>query len=333
MQILREISAYHPAKGRPLILGIGNFDGLHRGHQALIGHVLHEARTCRGVPALLTFRTHPQHVLHPAAKPRLLFSGAHKLFLFAQSGIQLCFWLDFTPALARTDPVVFVRDWLFRRLGVREICMGYNARFGRDRKGDGALMGLLSRELGFKFSQIPPVKAAGETVSSSRIRRLVEAGELNDARDCLGRAFSVLGRVVRGAGRGKSLGYPTANLELESRILPPAGVYPVWVRRVGGLTIKPGKDKVFNLQPKLFQWVKGVLNLGIRPTFEDGKAGLQLEVFLLDYRGPELYGAMLEVAFENRLREEKKFADAAGLARQIKKDCVNAERRLSRRPG
>ncbi len=330
MQILTEIKQSRPDSKRPLILGLGNFDGLHLGHQALVRPVIREAARCKGIPALMTFRSHPQHVLRPSVKKPLLVSGPYKLFLFAQAGIKVCFWLDFTQKFAKTDPVLFVREWLLEKLGVREVCMGYNARFGRDRKGDGALMGLLSRELGFTFSQIPPVKAAGETVSSSRIRSLVDEGRLKEAHACLGRPFSLLGRVVHGAGRGKSLGFPTANLELGSTVLPPRGVYPVWVRRIKGLEIRQTSPKEQTIQPRASSWIKGVLNLGFRPTFEKTKKALHVEVFLLDYKGQDLYGESLEVVFCERLREEKAFSSAPALGRQIRTDCRRARRILMR---
>ncbi len=330
MKVLTKINQYRPVKTKPLFLGLGNFDGLHLGHQALIHRVVDRARRTGGIPALLTFRTHPQHVLHPDKKWPLLFSGDYKLFLFQQAGIELCFWLNFTKKFAKTDAENFVRKWLDGKLRVREICMGYNARFGRDRKGDGALMKILSHELGFDFSDTPPVKVAGEIVSSSRIRQLVETGNLSAAKACLGRPFSLLGEVVYGAGRGKKLGFPTANLNLTSTALPPRGVYPVWVRRIEWTGVSRSSGKIGIMQPNTDKWVKGILNLGFRPTFERRTKVLHAEVFILNYTGSDFYGKKLEVVFSDRLREERTFPDAKALKRQIQTDIRMALRKLEK---
>ncbi len=315
MQILTDIREYKPDPRRPLFLGIGNFDGLHLGHQALLARVLSEARAHRGIPAILTFRTHPQHVLHPDQKPSLLMPPDYKRILLERSGIDLCFEIEFTPAFSQIDAVAFVRDWLCAKLQVREVCMGYNARFGQGRKGDGALMALVSREMGFAFCRIPPVHAAGSSVSSSRIRELVRNGKLAEAGACLGRPYSLMAEVIPGAGRGKDLGFPTANLKDTGTVLPPCGVYTAWSR------ILPSGP-----------WLKSVLNLGFRPTFNENIAKPSLEVFILTHSGDDIYGKSLEVIFGDYLRPEKAFPDAASLARQIQKDAAKARKSLGTGP-
>jgi riboflavin kinase/FMN adenylyltransferase len=330
MRIFGDVRQYHSKSSRDLFLGIGNFDGLHLGHQALLDRVLSEARQHKGVPAILTFRIHPQQILHPEKKPRLLFSAEYKNVLLARAGIEICFQIDFTEKFSQIDPFVFAREWLCEKLKVREVCMGYNARFGQGRRGDGALMAHLARELGFEFCRIPPVRAAGESVSSSRLRGLVKEGKLGEVQACLGRPFSLMGRVVQGAGRGRGMGFPTANLQTGGIVLPPYGVYTAWTR-----TVKPrgaDPDSVKKLQVTHGQWFKSILNLGYRPTFKENQPEPTLEVFILDRPGLGLYGQTLEVVFERYVRSEKAFTSIESLKKQIQRDVIQAQKLLIQPP-
>lgn len=324
MRILSDVRQYKRKSSRDLFLGIGNFDGLHLGHQALLERVLSEARQHKGVPAILTFRIHPQQILHPEKKPLLLFSSEYKNILLARAGIEVCFQIDFTEKFSQIDPFVFVREWLCAKLKVREVCMGYNARFGQGRRGDGALMAHMAREFGFEFCRIPPVRAGGESVSSSRIRGLVQEGKLAEVQACLGRPFSLMAEVMHGAGRGQSLGFPTANLKTEGLVLPLCGVYTAWTRTINTSEADPDSGK--NMQVKCGQWFKSVLNLGYRPTFGENKPEPTLEVFILDQLGLKLYGGSLEIVFDRYLRPEKAFSDANALRRQIQADVLKAKR-------
>lgn len=317
MQILSDFQQYQP-DGRPLILALGNFDGVHLGHQELLTRVTRSAKASGGTPAVLTFREHPQHILHPSSKPPLLTSLEHKLFLLAESGIELCFLMSFTPEFSRLDPAVFVRDVLAGRLKTREVYLGHNARFGKNREGNADLMRSLSRECGFEFHQLEPVQAAGETVSSSRIRTLVREGRLEDVEKCLGRKFSVFGRVVKGAGRGSQIGFPTANLEVESEILPPLGVYPVEVRLLELANARGTAGEAFKVKSGGF-WQAGVLNYGYRPTFDEMEKKAVPEVYLLDFKG-DLYGRTLEIRFYPKLRSEMTFSGVEALKKQIQSD-------------
>ncbi len=309
----------------PLVVALGNFDGVHVGHKKILQTTIERSKKIKGTPCVLTFAEHPQRVLHHSSEPKLLTSAQHRLFLFQELKVDTCFLLHFTLAFAKTDAETFVRDWLVGKLGAREIHLGYNAHFGNDRKGDVRMMARLAKELGFEFHEASPVKVEGEYVSSSLIRKVIEKGDLSQAGQFLGRPFSIFANVVRGKARGKGLGFPTANLRPHSEILPPRGVYPVEVRE-SNFHMKRTKTKsqlVF-ISEKRGKWRKGILNYGVRPTF--GKNNLEVpEVFLFNYSG-DLYGKTLEVIFHPKLRNEKTFKGAGELVKAIEEDIFNAER-------
>jgi riboflavin kinase/FMN adenylyltransferase len=325
MEILTHLKRYPIEQSRPLILALGNFDGLHLGHQQILRNVVDHAKKINGVPAVLTFFEHPQRILHPSKEPPLLTSLQHRLFLFQEMGIQICFLLHFTVPFSKTSPEKFVEDCLKRSLGVSEVHLGYNGHFGFDRRGDSSLMKNLSKRLGFKFCETEPVKVGGQFVSSTLIREAVREGDLTQARRFLGRPFSIFASVVRGKGRGRRLGYPTANLRPRSEILPPRGVYPVEIR-----------EKLYHLKPtsETFEfefvlensgeWRHGVLNYGVRPTLEGATADPIPEVFILNYSG-DLYGKTVEVVFHPRLREEKRFVDSNELVQAITEDVNHTQ--------
>lgn len=332
MRILTSLDAFKKDPAKPLIVGLGNFDGLHLGHQALVHHVLEQARVLGGTAAVLTFQNHPQQVLHPNTKPPLLLPPDYKLFLFKEMGLDLCLWLPFTEQFSKIKARDFVASILVGQLGVKEVCMGYNAFFGYQREGNTALMQALAKEFRFRFEKIEPVRAAGDFVSSSRIRELVRQGALDKAAICLGRPFRLWGQVVKGEGRGKSLGFPTANLQLESEVLPLAGVYPVHAR-VLELEFETGASGLSkDLKVKTVgDWQAGVLNYGTRPTWGQNSPP-QAEVFLLDFDG-NLYGKHLEVCLYGRLREEQAFASPEALKQQIGEDVKRTRAYLKANPG
>lgn len=308
MQLYSSLEKISQKSSRPLVLALGFFDGLHLGHQKILKRVTESARTKKARAAVFTFQNHPQTVLNPgAAGPAMITLPAQKTALLEKAGIQICFSVPFTEAFSKTDAELFVKNVLLKKLNVKKVCLGYNAHFGQGRKGSPALMRELSAKLGFEFEEIGPVEIRGEAVSSSRIRKLIQTGDLALAAECLGRPYAVLGQVVKGDGRGAQIGFPTANLETKASLLPPEGVYPVQVREEGKKTL-----------------YQGVLNYGRRPTFKQGSAPV-LEVFLLDYRG-DLYGASLEVLFYPRIREERAFSGVDALRFQIAKDVESARR-------
>ncbi|MFZ5802936.1 MAG: bifunctional riboflavin kinase/FMN adenylyltransferase [Candidatus Omnitrophota bacterium] len=335
MRVLTALEPYHAEKERPLILGIGNFDGLHLGHQALIRHVVRQAEQLGGHAAILTFQKHPQTILHPASSLRLLISPLYKGFLFETSGIHTCFWLPFTEDFSKLTAGGFVGDLLVKKLRVREVCMGYNAHFGHGREGDAARMAREAERYGFAFEKVEPVSVAGDYVSSSRVRDQVVAGDLAGAQACLGRSFGLLGRVTTGDGRGAGIGYPTLNLETASGVYPPEGVYAVRTRFLAfeGAEIfesaacpEAGEFRVTEKGP----WLDGIMNFGRRPTFTPEETEPRVEVHLFDFK-KDVYGQRAEVLIRGFIRRERRFQDAEELRTQIARDVL-AAKQLLRQP-
>jgi len=352
MRLVSRLEDFKPDPDRPLILGLGNFDGLHRGHQALLKRMREHAARQKGTPAVFTFQEHPQRVLHPGGYPPLLTSNEHKLFLFHEYGIRLCFLIPFTLKFSSLSAEAFTQKILVNQLRVRRVFLGHNAYFGHHREGDAVRMREFADRFGFEFAQVRGVKVAGDFVSSSRIRKYIQEGDLAQAGRCLGRRFSCLGKVVKGRGRGMGLRFPTANLEIQGEVLPPEGVYSVKVREVttslrategseaiskpeiaaparknGGLAMKATTHFSATAGP----WFNGVLNYGRRPTFGERTQKPILEVHLLDFKG-DLYAKTLEAAFYPRLREEKAFNDPASLKKQIGMDIDATRRYFARLP-
>ena len=327
MILLDNLNSFQANPNRPLILGLGNFDGLHSGHQTLLQYVVEKAHVAKGQPAVLTFQEHPQLILHPDKKPSLLTPGDYKMFLMKEFGIEACFWLHFTKAFSQLSPEDFVKNWLVKKLGVREICLGYNAHFGHERKGDANLMRKLSSKYGFKFEEINPVMIQDDFVSSTRIRALIQKGDLDQASACLGRPWGFLSSVVKGAGRGRSLGYPTANLGTVCDVMPPHGVYTASVRvlNLKKKSINKGGQEELMIQEK-GPWMKGVLNFGVRPTFkgQSGPSKEIVEVHILGFK-KDLYGQDLEVAFHTFIRPETAFSSPEALKNQLDQDVKSAE--------
>jgi len=229
MQLYRKTEHYQKDQGaKPLVVGLGNFDGLHKGHQRLLESVIRTAHQKKAQAAVFTFEQHPQQVLHPSTPPKLLTSVEYKLMLLEQMGLDVCFLIPFTREFARLEPEAFVSKILVGQFHAQGVTMGYNAHFGHDRKGDVTMMRSFAQSFGFDFEEMAPVKEGEWTVSSSHIRRLLDEGRLEEAEACLGRSVSLLATVIKGAGRGENLGFPTANLDIEGQMLPATGVYPVF---------------------------------------------------------------------------------------------------------
>jgi riboflavin kinase/FMN adenylyltransferase len=302
---------YLPGRRRTTVT-VGTFDGFHRGHQEVLREIVRRARAADRASVLVTFEPHPLEIVAPDRAPRLLTTLEEKLELWPLFDLDYVHVLPFTTDLREMSPARFVREVLVDRLRVGELVIGYDHGFGKDRKGDVDTLRGLAGELGFVVDVVGPVAVDMEAVSSTAVRRAVETGDLEAAARGLGRPYSVLGRVARGAGRGRELGYPTANLEPGRRkCLPPTGVYAVRVE-VDGV-----------------EW-PAMANLGPRPTFGDARAGL--EVHLLDWPGEELYGARLHVEFVERLRGILRFGDPAELAAQLAEDRARARAALGRGP-
>ncbi|MDT7603060.1 MAG: riboflavin kinase / adenylyltransferase [Acidobacteriota bacterium] len=295
---------------RPTVLTLGVFDGLHLGHQLIVQTVVERARALDAVPTVVTFDPHPRAVLHPESAPPLLQTFDQKIEALGVLGVEQTIVVRFTPEFARVRAAEFLRDVVQERLQAREVYLGRGFAFGHNREGNIDLLRDVSRRLGFRADEVPEVCLRGHRISSSRIRALLAEGRVNLARRMLGRPYGVEGRVVRGASRGAGLGFPTANLHPQNRVIPRAGVYVT-------ATLVEGA------------WRRSVTNVGVRPTFERD-AEPSVETFVLDWRG-DLYGDVVRVRFLSRLRAERKFASVAELKKQIDADVSRAEEFFARR--
>ena len=297
------------------VVAIGNFDGVHRGHRALIDAARARARELQAPLGVVTFEPHPREVLTPDKAPPRLTPFRIKARLLAEAGIEHLFALAFNQHLLPTSPEAFVHDVLAGGLGIRHAVVGFDFRFGHKRAGDAATLAALGQDYGFSVTEVEPVAWRDAPCSSSRIRDAVAAGDVGLARDLLGHPFMVEGRVVEGERRGRGLGYPTANLRPPKRgvLWPAPGIYALrasWRRGAPG-------------------WQDAVASLGVRPTFGGGE--LLLEVHLLDCAA-DLYGERLCCAFVERLRGEETFDTAGALIEQMGRDSARARAALAR-PG
>ena len=317
MQIIPDLQKYKARSSKPVILALGNFDGFHLGHQKLLRYVADQARKHHGLAAVLTFPQHPHSILHPERKPMMLTSIEQKLFYLAEAGIDLCFLQSFAPEFSKMSPQDFVEKILVKKLHIREICMGHDAHFGRGRKGDAGLMERLAKTNGFLFRRMKPVMLGGKPVSSSRVRELLIKGEIEKAQACLGRPFSMFGKVIHGKGHGLHLGFPTANLEVHSEILLPLGVYVASARFL---------RSPFPVPRSTGEWLPGVMNFGRRPTYPKAETPRPvLELHLFDFK-KQVYGQRMEIALHRFQRPERKFSTEDALKFQIQKDVLVARR-------
>jgi len=289
---------------RGTVVTVGTFDGVHRGHWAVLQEIQARARASGRRSVLVTFHPHPLKIVRPQDAPPLLTTPVEKKEILAESGLDYAVFLTFTPALARFEPRRFVEEILVGRLGVSELVIGYDHGFGRGRSGDADTLRTIGAELGFQVDVVGPVHAGDEPISSSRIRRWVSEGDMPRAREGLGRPYSVRGVVVKGDGRGRQLGFPTANLAGIStdKLLPPAGVYAVRGVTRGGTH-------------------PGALHLGPRPTFQG--APPTVELHLMDFDG-DLYGEEVRVDFIRQLRGVRPFGSVQALVEQMKADVQEA---------
>lgn len=284
---------------RKIYLTLGVFDGMHRGHQALIRRMTDEARRNNALTAVFTFQNHPLEILAPPYCPRRLLTPDRKLEILQGLGVDLVIMIPFTRYFARLQTRRFVADILVRRCRVAKVFCGADFRFGYEGKGDVKQLRSLGREYGFRVEIMMPVQYRGMTVSSTQIRELLQEGMVDRAARLLTRPYDLISQVRRGKGLGKTLGYPTANLDVEKGVIIPAvGVYAVLAEH--------GKKQY-----------GGMLNIGYRPTFARDR--LEIEIHLFDYCG-DLMGESLRVVFLKRLRDEKRFATPAKLQEQLRKD-------------
>jgi riboflavin kinase/FMN adenylyltransferase len=313
LRVWRSLQEYPAGLPYP-VFTIGNFDGVHVGHQRIFEEVRRRAEAAGGTPLALTFEPHPARVLAPEAALKLLSLLPVKLELLEQAGMAGAVVLPFTMGFSRLSPHDFARDVLAAPLGAREVIVGDNFRFGYRHTGDVHALEQFGRELGFQVDDVPPVRVRGRLASSSRIRQLLAQGRLAAANRLLGRCFSVRGRVVRGRGIGRTQTVPTLNLEEYTEVLPAVGVY----------VTETACDGVR---------ANSVTNVGYSPTFDH--RGLGVESFLLDATPPPVAEHM-EIIFRHRLREEVKFPSAETLKAQIMRDIERARayfRRIAKLTG
>jgi riboflavin kinase/FMN adenylyltransferase len=298
--------AYPPGipTDRGTVATVGTFDGVHLGHWSVLEEINRRAAATGRRSVLVTFDPHPLRIVRPEFAPPLLTTPVEKKEILAESGLDYAVFLSFTKALSQYAPRRFVEEILLARLGVEELVIGYDHGFGRDRSGDSETLTAIGAELGFSVDVVEPVQAGDEAVSSSRIRRAIEAADMEQARACLGRPYSVRGIVVRGEGRGHGLGFPTANLRVAERdkLIPPPGIYAVRAVLRGGT-------------------FRGALHLGPRPTFKGSPPTIELHILDFDR---DIYGEEVRVDFVEYLREIRPFATVEALIDQMRDDVAAA---------
>ena len=301
--------AYYPddpvVKWNQPVLALGNFDGLHRGHMKIIDRVRRRAGERGGTPAAMTFEPHPPRVVRPDKAPQLLMTKDQKIEALGRSGMQGIGVVRFTHEMSQWEPEVFVRTVLVEWLHVVEVWVGANFLFGHGRVGNYSVLRALGARYGYRAEKIDPVRYKDFVVSSTRIRRLIAEGRVDEAGALLGHHYFIDGTVVRGVGRGREIGVPTANMTTSNELPPPAGVYATTATLDG--IVRPS-----------------ITNIGMRPTFQDVSAPV-IETHIFDF-DRDLYDRELRLSFVQRLRDERAFPDVDALRAQIEADCRSARR-------
>ena len=309
MEVIHFPDEPRPLTWRSPVLALGNFDGLHRGHVKIVERIQRGALERGGTSVVLTFDPHPPRVLRPDKAPALLMTKAQKLDALARAGVQGAAVVRFTPEMSQWEPDAFVRTVLVEWLRVAEVWVGADFLFGRNRSGNFTLLKSLGAQYGFRAEKIDPIRYKDFVVSSTRIRRLIGEGRVDEAGALLGHHYALDGVVVEGARRGREMGFPTANLATDNELIPPHGVYATAVTVDGA-------------------FYPSVTNIGQRPTFGDQLA-TSIEAHLIG-RSMDLYGKTVRLAFVQRLRDERKFPDIEALQEQIAADVRRAARLFDR---
>ena len=312
MNIIHDLSALPPEfAARGAAVAVGNFDGVHIGHRRLLNELLGVAAERDLVPAILTFFPHPRHFFSDPADTPQITSQEKKMALLAETGVAVAVVMPFTGELAAMEADAFVRDILVKRLHAKAVIIGENASFGRDKRGNYALLRALGQTLaeegagqGFTTRTVPRLRTDHhQAVSSGLIRSLIQAGQMAEAAQLLGRFHSMDGPVISGSRRGRELGFPTANVQPDPGLAPPDGVYAAWAKR-GGL------------------YYPAVVSIGVNPTF--GDEGLRIEAHLLGF-SEDIYGERISLLFVERLREMVKFSGVDSLIAQINAEIAQAK--------
>jgi riboflavin kinase/FMN adenylyltransferase len=295
------------------VVTLGNFDGVHLGHQKIFARIKEEASRVDGEAVVITFEPHPLQVLSPHRCPPLLTPFRKKMLLIEEFGIDTVLCIPFTAAFSQTSPLDFIKTVLIEKVGAKKIIVGFNYHFGKNKQGDVETLRTVGKSFHVDVDVMEPLILDGTVVSSSKIRAFLKAGHVETAAKLLGRDYSVIGNVVEGAKRGhRLLGFPTANLAISEEVVPKAGVYAVGV--------------LWNRQP-----FNGVANLGVNPTFQPAhseiKAKVSLEVYILDFNR-NIYGDEIQVSFKKRIRDEVRFGTTADLIDQIQRDVQWAQENI-----
>ena len=292
---------------KPCVLVIGVFDGLHRGHQALIRKAAAKAEAIRGRTVVLTFFPHPVHILHPEVHLPLMVSLSHRLHLIESLGVDVCLVIRFTKKFSRLTPSQFIKQYLVKHIRPKEVLVGDDFRFGQNRAGTLDYFKEAGRQYGFKVNVIHSIGPLGkegskqsfEKISSTRIRQFITDGKLKEAERFLGRRVSIMGRVERGDARGKTLGFPTANIDSDNLVIPSLGVYVV----------------LAGIQGKIYQ---GMANVGKRPSFKTHERIL-IEAHIFNFN-KSIYGREILIEFVKKIRDERVFYTREALIEQLKED-------------
>lgn len=306
----RELGLENVQRNSASVVTVGTFDGVHVGHQALVRYLVRRAEEQGGCSVVVTFNPHPREVVRSEAVP-LLTTVEERAAVLERLGVDRFILIEFTKVFSLLSPEAFVEDVLVAQVGLKEIVIGYDHGFGRGRQGDAELLERLGAQHNFTVDVIPAQEVAAHVVSSSEIRQLLESGDVKRATEMLGRYYELTGTVIHGDQRGRTIGYPTANIIVSNprKVVPMQGVYAVQVTILGETTAHGG-----------------MMNIGQRPTF-DGD-GIHLEVHLFDYDG-DLYERELRVEFVERIRDESKFSGVEALVEQLSRDATRSKAALA----
>jgi len=303
MEIIKGIENLKRPLRNPVVT-LGNFDGVHLGHQKIFQRVKEEALKRHGEGVVITFEPHPLKVLAPEKFLPLLAPFRKKMMLIEKSGIETVLCIEFSPAFSEMTPLEFIQNILVKKIKVKRVVIGYNYHFGKGQRGDAQTLKDAGKVYNFDVEVVEALKIGPTIVSSSKIRELIQHGEIEEASTLLGRDYPIIGKVVEGAKRGQTLGFPTANMEISDELYPKAGVYAVEVE---------WHQQRFN----------GLANVGFNPTFHPEKIGggkpISFEVYILDFN-LEIYGEEIQVSFKRRIRDEIRFESTTQLIHQIQKD-------------
>ncbi|OGL40106.1 MAG: riboflavin biosynthesis protein RibF [Candidatus Schekmanbacteria bacterium RIFCSPHIGHO2_02_FULL_38_11] len=287
------------------IIALGNFDGVHLGHQEILKRVVEKARRKGGTGIVVTFEPHPLKILSPGKCPPLIISFREKAELLEQAGIDILACLHFDREFAGLNPSEFVDKIIVEGIGAKEVFVGYDFAFGKGREGDTNTLKKLGKKFGFDVNVVEPIRVANKTVSSTLIRNLIREGNVREASIYLGRYYSVRGRIIGGDKRGRKLGFPTANIHPHHELIPKEGVY------IGEVHLHDNKN------------YKSLINIGTRPTF--GEHELNIEAFIFDF-DKDIYGEFLKVSFLERIRDEVRFETSELLISQMTEDLKKAKK-------